>query len=67
VAAQSAAAEFAMTPIALDPSATALDLDATLKKIAALKARLGDRLLILGHHYQRSTTSSASPIAPATP
>lgn len=41
-----------MTPIALDPSATALDLDATLKKIAALKARLGDRLLILGHHYQ---------------
>jgi hypothetical protein len=43
-----------MTPIALDPvGALALDLDATLKKIAALKARLGDRLLILGHHYRR--------------
>lgn len=44
--------EFAMTTVSLDTTATALDLDATLEKIAALKAQLGKRVLILGHHYQ---------------
>ncbi len=41
-----------MTTVSLDPTATALDLEATLAKIAAIKARMGKRLLILGHHYQ---------------